>query len=104
MDRKVVWTEQAYEDINSICEYISKDSRFYAYSFAEKVMEAGDSLSKLSNRGRIVPELSIDSIRELFVFEYRIIYRVKKDLVEILTVIHARRSIKRQLRQYKERK
>ena len=44
--------------------------------------------------GRIVPELKNNSIRELLLGNYRIIYRIVKiDLVDILTIHHSKRLL-----------
>ena len=58
---------------------------------AERVLDVFDStaesLSELAARGRIVPEFEEPSIRELFVYRYRLIYQVGSDEVRILAVI-----------------
>ncbi|PPD45227.1 MAG: hypothetical protein CTY16_10465 [Methylobacter sp.] len=43
-------------------------------------------------QGRKVSELNEDNIRELAIYSYRIIYEVKTDDVEILSVIYKRRD------------
>ena len=44
MDKKVIWTNEAFEDIESTAEYISRDSPFYASAFVEAVLETGKAL------------------------------------------------------------
>ncbi len=41
--------------------------------------------------GRVVPELGDESIREVIHGYYRIVYRLRPDLVEIATVFHGAR-------------
>jgi plasmid stabilization system protein ParE len=41
-----------------------------------------------------VPEISNPEIRELLFKKYRIVYRVKKNAVEILTVFEGRRLLR----------
>jgi toxin ParE1/3/4 len=41
--------------------------------------------------GRMVPKYQADDIRELIEKLYRIIYRVKKDQIDVLAVIHGER-------------
>ncbi|MCE2734496.1 MAG: type II toxin-antitoxin system RelE/ParE family toxin [Cyclobacteriaceae bacterium] len=53
---KIVWTDFAVEDLKSIHEYISKDSKFYADRFIEKLMERVEQLEHQPKSGRIVPE------------------------------------------------
>ena len=46
-----------------------------------------ESLSDLATRGRVVPELEDSTIREVFVYRYRLIYQVSSDEVRVLAVI-----------------
>jgi len=94
MARKIVWSFEATTDLEAIADYIAKDSTFYAASFVQEVREASGSLDKLSERGRIVPELSNPNIRELFIKEYRLIYSIEELRVVILGLIHGRRDLK----------
>ncbi|MGD8595151.1 MAG: type II toxin-antitoxin system RelE/ParE family toxin [Gammaproteobacteria bacterium] len=45
--------------------------------------------------GRHVPEAERQDVRELLYKDYRIIYRIKPEQVDILTVIHGSRDLKR---------
>jgi plasmid stabilization system protein ParE len=42
-----------------------------------------------------VPETERDDVRELLYRDYRIIYRIKTKQVDILTVLHGSRDLKR---------
>jgi plasmid stabilization system protein ParE len=44
--------------------------------------------------GRTAPEISNPDIRELLFKKYRIVYRVNKNTVEILTVFEGRRLLR----------
>ncbi len=44
--------------------------------------------------GRKTPELARDDIREVLVRTYRIIYRVREDGIQVLTVIESRRLLR----------
>ena len=54
--RRVVWTEAALNSLDSALEYISEDSPDAAGHFLGVVLDTAQSLSFLSERGRIVPE------------------------------------------------
>ena len=41
----------------------------------------------------MVPEAEQETIRELLYHNYRIIYRIKNEIIEILTVVHGRRDL-----------
>jgi mRNA-degrading endonuclease RelE of RelBE toxin-antitoxin system len=42
-----------------------------------------------------VPEVKRKSVKEVIVGQYRVIYRIKRDEVAVLTVRHSRQRLKR---------
>ncbi|MBN2547252.1 MAG: type II toxin-antitoxin system RelE/ParE family toxin [Spirochaetes bacterium] len=80
------------EDIKN---YIKKDSEYYAYEFTKKIFEYAEHLLISPKMGRIVPEINNKKTRELIYHNYRIIYRLKKDEIQILSVIHDARDLKK---------
>lgn len=93
MARQIKWTESAWTDLEEIAEYISRDSDYYAKAFIREIYEAAMSLSHMSERGRVVPEFNDTSIRELFVRNYRLIYKITNDVVFIVGFIHGARDL-----------
>ncbi len=71
---KIEWSREALEDIESIATYIEKDSPIYAKSAFSKIFEKAEILQEFSELGRIAPELNDSTIREIFVYSYRIIF------------------------------
>jgi len=57
-----------------------------------RALEVADTLSTLSERGRVVPELGETTLREVFVYEYRLLYRVREDRVVIRAFLHGARD------------
>lgn len=57
------------------------------------VLAAVGRLANFPNSGRVVPEIKDPGIREIILGSYRIVYRVKGDLVELLTVYHGARLL-----------
>ena len=90
---KIDWTEPALLDLENIRDYIRKDSQYYAVRFVEKIIEAIENLEEFPQMGRTVPEVEEESIRELLLHNYRIIYRVEADRILVLTVIHGARYL-----------
>ena len=90
---EVKWTTQSLEGINSIAEYISKDSVRYAELFVEKVFERAEILNTHPRAGRMVPEIEDESVRELILISYRIIYKIYPLRIDILTVHHSARLL-----------
>jgi len=90
----IIWTEYAIEDLRSIHEYISKDSKRYADRFVEKLMERVDQLENFPKSGRIVPEFNSATLRELIEGNYRIIYKISGNQIAITRVHHSARQLK----------
>ncbi len=61
--------------------------------FTERLLAAAGRLREFPLSGRVVPEKRRDDVREVFVRNYRIVYRVGADLVEILTIHHGARLL-----------
>ncbi len=93
MDLKVAWSPEAIEDVESIADYIGRDSEFYARAVATKIIEMGRSIESFPWAGRIVPELGDDKVRERLVYSYRVIYQVQERMILVVAVIHGRRLI-----------
>ena len=90
---KIKWTVPAVNDLEAIHEYIGRDSEFYASSFIEKILSAVDMLEKFPEIGRKVPEANNPKIRELIFQNYRIMYRILDDAIQIIAVIRGSRDI-----------
>lgn len=90
---KILWTEPAIEDLRNLHGYIARDSEIYASSFVQRIILAVDKLSDFPRIGRTVPEADQESIREIIYRNYRIIYRIKDGLIQILSVIHGSRDL-----------
>jgi len=90
---EVRWTLQAADDLETIVKYIARDSEHYASLFAIKIVATIELLSFSPKRGRVVPEVKKENIRETFFGNYRIIYRLRSDVVEILTIYHGARLL-----------
>jgi len=90
---KLEWSEEALEDIESIATYIEKDSPIYAKSVVSKFFEKAGILQEFSELGRKVPETNDVTIREMFIYSYRLIYKLNKDTVLFIAVVHGKRLL-----------
>jgi toxin ParE1/3/4 len=50
-------------------------------------------ISEFPELGRIVPEIEVESIREIFIYSYRLIYQVLENNILIVAVIHGKRIL-----------
>jgi addiction module RelE/StbE family toxin len=91
---KIVWSEQATKDLNEIFVYISRDSPYFATLLANQIHEVVSNLINFPHLGRMVPEFKNPSIREIIFKNYRIIYKIKQNNIEIITIFHGRRLLK----------
>ena len=61
---------------------------------SEELIKKTIGLDTLPRKGRKVPELNVDAVRELGLYSYRILYEIKSDtLIEVLAVIHKRQHL-----------
>jgi toxin ParE1/3/4 len=90
---RVRWTEPAWSHLEAAAEYIAQDSPRYAAALIREARDAARSLRSFANRGRVVPETSDPNIRELFVWSYRLLYRLVDGEVQIIAFIHGARDL-----------
>jgi plasmid stabilization system protein ParE len=95
MDYQVKFSPSAQSDIEDIVRYISIDDPDQALRFGRFLINHARGLAQFPERGRVVPEFDDDSIRELIVRKYRIVYRLNYDdrVVEVVRFWHAARVI-----------
>ncbi len=98
MARKIIWSPTALNDLDDIAAYISRDSQAYAAGVIERILDAADRLADFPRMGRVVPEFDQDDIRELIVYQYRVIFEIEGDAINIATVVHGARLLKRALK------
>jgi addiction module RelE/StbE family toxin len=90
---EIIWSSQAEQDADEIYEYIAADSPRYAEMTLEKFLATVSRLASHPLSGRIVPEFNVSEIREVIVGNYRIVYRLKGEDVEIATIHHSARRL-----------
>lgn len=93
---KLFWTKEVLHQLQDIEEYISRDNSVAAIEFVDKLISVAETIADYPEKGRIVPELSLDNIRELIHKNYRIVYLVKKNSIDILTVFEGHQLLKQE--------
>ena len=88
---EIEWSLKAENDLNEIIDYIAQDSLEYALSFYEQVREKVENLIQFPKMGRVVYELDEPNIRELILRNYRIIYRILGEKIQIVRLFHGSR-------------
>jgi toxin ParE1/3/4 len=91
---KIVWSQQARDDLQAIVLFIAQDNSTVAESFGYQLMSKVDLLMQFPLVGRVVPEENDETIREIIFRPYRIIYKVmaKEQIIGIARVWHGARG------------
>jgi plasmid stabilization system protein ParE len=84
--RPICWTDRALADLEGIGDYIARDDPAAAARWVTRLVAAAENVGRAPLAGRRVPELSRHDVRESFLRSYRIVYRLREERVEILTV------------------
>lgn len=90
---RIRWTPQASSDLDSIHEYISRDSPASAQALVGRLLAAVDQLETYPQSGRVVPEFADSAVREVVRGAYRVVYRLRGEAVELLRLHHASRPL-----------
>lgn len=92
----LLWTKEALRNLIEIDQYISRDNPTAAISFVDKLISLAETILDNPRRGRVVPEFSLENIRELIFNNYRIVYLVKKSSIEVLTVFEGHQLLNKE--------
>ncbi|MEN8179214.1 MAG: type II toxin-antitoxin system RelE/ParE family toxin [Pseudomonadota bacterium] len=89
----IKWSPEAIEDLESIAEYIERDSEFYARAVVSKILAVSRKVPEQPLIGRVVPEIGDEDIRERFVYSYRLVYRIQDRTITVVAIIHGKRLL-----------
>ena len=89
------WSEQSRSDLSAIHSFIARDSVFYADRMVQRLILRAERILRHPFSGHPVHEYPEEILKEVHENPYRIIYRPFDDRVEIVTIIHFRRVLKK---------
>ena len=87
----IVWADRALSDLEAIGDFIAADNPVAAARWVGVLVATAQRAAGAPMAGRRVPELGRDDIREVFKRTYRVVYRVRTDRIEVLTVFEGHR-------------
>lgn len=93
MPTKIFWTRQSREDLRDVRAFIARDAPATASAFVRRLRRSVERLREFPESGQVVPELGRKEIREILRGNYRIIYRVAENRIDILAVYHSARLL-----------
>ena len=83
----------ALDRVAEIAGYIARDKPSAAEKWVKTVFAKVEQLEISPELGRVVPEIGNVQFRELIYSQYRIVYRIEKKRISILTVRHGRQEL-----------
>ena len=88
---RVKWLDEAVDDFYEVMGYIAQDNPRAAKRVGAVILESVKDLADFPNMGRVG---RVEGTRELIISStpYLVAYRVKKQTIEILAVIHGARK------------
>jgi plasmid stabilization system protein ParE len=90
---KIIWSPLAIDRASEIARYIAQDKPTAAEKWINTVFSKVEQLKSSPEIGRIVPEIRNDQFRELIYGNYRIVYRIEKEQISILTIRHGKQIL-----------
>ena len=90
---RIFWTKMAQDDLRAIKQHISRDAPKTAAAYIQRIKKSVRRLMSMPYSGQVVPELGREEIREVLQGNYRIIYRIRGERIDILTVFHGARLL-----------
>lgn len=95
---EIVWTDEALSDLKAIGEYFERTSSQYASVVVNELYTSVEPLAEHPRMGRQVPEIGHESLRERIVENYRVIYQLRGETIEVIAILHSRQDLKKKLR------
>lgn len=90
---RLIWAPRARGELRDIRRYIAQGSTRYAQIVVRRIVAAAERLLIFPDSGRYVPEDVHRQLREVFVHDYRVIYRYDGDNIEIMSIRHGARLL-----------
>ncbi len=90
---KIIWSPLAIDKASEIAEYIAQDKPSAAERWINTIFSKVEQLKSSPEIGRIIPEIRNVQFRELIYGNYRIVYRIEKKQISILTIRHGKQIL-----------
>ena len=90
---RIIWANSAIEHLQAIQDYIAQTSPQYARRMVDRITKRSKQIAAFPLSGRVVPEYERPQIREVIESQYRILYHVQPDRVEVVAVVHSKQHI-----------
>ena len=95
---KINWTRKGRQRLQQLYDHISADQPDNALNYVDKITRRVELLAMQPRSGKVVDRYQREDIREIYEGNYRIIYRILAERIDILTVRHGSRLLPNKLR------
>ena len=86
---EIIFTDRFLSRIESFSDFIAINNIGAALKWVEGIFDHCEQLRLHPYSGRIVPEFGRPEIRELIHGSYRLVYEVKVNQIDVLTIWHS---------------
>jgi toxin ParE1/3/4 len=91
---KVIYSQQAETELVEIGGYIAQDSERHAEEFVAHLRDKANAIAHAPRIYRVRHDLGPE-LRTAAIRDYVIVFRISRDGVEILHIVHGARDLKR---------
>lgn len=84
---QLFYTDEARENVRDIFSAFYDLSPVYADKWTEELSKKIDLVLSFPEMGRMVPEIDVISIREIFVGRYRVVYQFREDENKVVVMV-----------------
>jgi len=90
---EVIFTDRFLDRVEECTDYIALDHVPTAIKWARGVFEQCQKLGDQPESGRIVPEFGRPEIKEVIHGNYRLVYEIKTNQIDMLAIWHTRQML-----------
>jgi addiction module RelE/StbE family toxin len=91
----IIWSDQARRDLCAIRDFIARDSEHYAVLQLERLISRVEQTAVIPSRGHPVHEAVDSDMREVHEGNYRLIYRIQDQCLQVVTIVHMKQRLTR---------
>jgi len=93
MALQIRWSLRAAQDLEELLDLVEEDAPEAAVRLADRFRSLILGMPEHPRLGRMVSPYSRDDLRERFVHPYRIVYRLHREAIEIVCIMHEARQL-----------
>jgi len=82
----LVWNDSVKEEVRKAYSDYYDYSSLLAEDWSDELNKKVDLLLKFPEMGRVVPDIDVSFIREVFVRKYRLVYQYQNETIRILAL------------------